>query len=533
MKVRSFLHTPRTALGVGLAACLALAACGSSSSSGTNTPAAGSGSTTAASTTLHIAFGADMQVPDPDIFYELEGNAVTTSVYEGLIRYKPDLNTFEGALATKWTVSPDGKTYTFTLRPNVKFHDGTTMDSTAVEKSFQRRTAVNSSPAYMLADVASYETPDPLTFVVKLKNPVSPFLDYLASPYGPKVDSPTEIAAHAGTDHAQSWLKSHDAGTGPYTISSFVPGQKYVLTAFSGYWGPKPYVQEIDISIQPSISTQELDLENNQLDMILHGLPTPDVQSLQAKGFEVHQFPANLKTLVFVNENKGIFKSAALRTALRSAIDKNSIVSSVYGSRATVSNQIYPTGELDPSLGADTPTYDPSKLKGLVSGLSDKSVELEYDTQDPTNQRVADLVQAELQGDGLKVSVRGIPISQVFALPTQPKQAPDLLIDSTNPDAAHPDTWIRIYMNTKGALNYLLCSVPDADKAMDAGLSATDPSTIATDYGKAGDLIAQSGCFDTIADVKETVVARKGYTDYVHQLPTLFTIRFGDLKSAG
>ena len=82
-----------------------------------------------------------MQVPDPDIFYELEGNAVTTSVYEGLIRYKPDSNQFEGALATKWTVSPDGKTYTFTLRPNVKFHDGTTMDSTAVEKSFQRRTA--------------------------------------------------------------------------------------------------------------------------------------------------------------------------------------------------------------------------------------------------------------------------------------------------------------------------------------------------------------------------------------------------------
>ena len=104
-------------------------------------------------------------------------------------------------------------------------------------------------------------------------------------------------------------MKSHDAGTGPYTISSFVPGQKYVLTAFNGYWGPKPYVQEIDISIQPNISTQELDLENGQLDMILHGLPTPDVQAVQAKGFEVHQFPANLKTLIFVNENKGIFKS--------------------------------------------------------------------------------------------------------------------------------------------------------------------------------------------------------------------------------
>jgi peptide/nickel transport system substrate-binding protein len=482
---------------------------------------------------LHLAFGADMQVPDPDIFYELEGNAVVTSVYEGLVRYKPDSNQFEGALATSWTVSPDGKTYTFKLRPNVKFHDGTVMDSTAVKKSFERRTAVNSSPAYMLADVASYSTPDPATFVVTLKNPVSPFLDYLASPYGPKVSSPTLLAAHAGSDHAQSYLKSHDAGTGPYTISSFVPGQKYVLTAFSGYWGGNPYVREIDISIQPNISTQELNLENGQLDMILHGLPTPDVQSLQAKGFEVRQFPANLKTLLFVNENKGVFKDAALRAALRMAIDKNSIVSSVYGSRATVSNQIYPTGELPPSLGADTPQYDPSKLKSLVASLSNKSVELEYDTQDATNQRVADQVQAELQDAGLSVQVRGIPISQVFALPTQPAQAPDLLIDSTNPDASHPDTWVRIYMYTKGALNYLLCSVPAADAAMDQGLEATSPAAVAAAYGKAGDLLAASGCFITIADVKETVVARKGYTGFVHQLPTLFTIRFGDLKSAG
>jgi peptide/nickel transport system substrate-binding protein len=240
-----------------------------------------------------------------------------------------------------------------------------------------------------------------------------------------------------------------------------------------------------------------------------------------------------LKTLVFVNENKGIFKDPALRTALRSAIDKNTIVSQIYGTRATVSNQIYPSGELPTNLGADTPTYDPSLLKNAVAKLGNKSIELEYDTQDPTNQRVADDVQAELQTAGLNVQVRGIPISQVFALPSQPAQAPDLLIDSTNPDASQPDTWIRIYMNSKGALNYLLCSVPEADAAMDQGQQATNPTTIATDYGRAGDLIAQSGCFITIADVKETIVARKGYTNYVHQLPTLFTIRFGDLKSAG
>jgi peptide/nickel transport system substrate-binding protein len=275
-----------------------------------------------------------------------------------------------------------------------------------------------------------------------------------------------------------------------------------------------------------------LEFEGGQLDMILHGLSTQDVSALKGNSkFQVHTFPANLKSLLFVNENKGVFKDPGLRTALRSAINKKAIVSAVYGIRATVSTQMYPTGELPEGTASDTPAYDISKLTSAASGLSNKKVDLAFDTQDPTNQRVADLLQAQLQAAGLQVTTRGIPIAQVFDLPNHPDQAPDLLLDATNPDASHPDTWIRIYMNTKGALNYLGCSVPAADTEMDAGLHAIDPNDVKTHYEKAGDLIAASGCFNTIADVKETVVSRTGYTNFVHQLPTLFTIRFGDLKA--
>ena len=305
-----------------------------------------------------------------------------------------------------------------------------------------------------------------------------------------------------------------------------------MLTSFSGYWGGAPYVNEIDISIIPDISTQRLELEGGQLDMILHGLSIQDISALKSNSkFQVHSFPANLKNLVFVNENKGVFKDAALRSALRSAINKKAVVSAVYGSRASVSTQIYPTGELPEGTAADTPQYDISKLTNAASNLSNKKVDLAFDTQDPTNQRVADLVQAQLQAAGLQVTTRGIPIAQVFDLPNHPDQAPDLLIDATNPDASHPDTWIRIYMSTKGALNYLQCSVPAADAEMDAGLHATNPDEVRSHYEKAGDLIAASGCYVTLADIKETVVSRTGYTNFVHQLPTLFTIRFGDLKA--
>lgn len=513
---------------------LALAACSSSSSSPSSGTRAGSGgaANSGASSVLRLAFNADMQVPDPDVFYEIEGNAVTTSVYEGLVRYKADSTQIEPALAESFTVSPDGLTYTFKLRSGVKFHDGTTMDSAAAKASFERRTKVNSAPAYMLADVTSYSTPDASTFIVNLGQPVSSFLDYLAAPYGPKVISPTLVAAReVNGDSAQDFLKTHDAGTGPFTISSFELGTRYTLDRFDDYWGGKAQVSQIVIDIIPDISTQRLKLESGELSMIIHGLSATDIQTLSSKSdFQVQRFPALFKAWIMTNQNKGIFKDQALRVALASAVDKERITKEVYGDNASVSTQYYPSGELPAGMAADTPAKDPSKLADLVKKLPDKSVDVGFSSDDPRNGRIAEILQTELQAAGLKATVRGIPIAQVFDLPNRADQAPDLLVSTVNPDAAHPDTWARIFSNTKGSLNWLQCSVPEADAAMDAGLHATDKQTILDSYVKAGDALVASGCFITIADVKEVIVAKAGYSGFTHQLPTLFTVRFGDLK---
>lgn len=138
-------------------------------------------------------------------------------------------------------MSPDGKTYTFTLRPNVKFSDGTPFDAAAMQASFARRKALNGGPSYMLADVASTSAPNPLTFIVTLKKPVAPFLDYLASPYGPVAVSPAAARMHtAGNDRGAAWLASHSDSTGPYQLTTVVKSTQYVLTQNPHYWGPKP-----------------------------------------------------------------------------------------------------------------------------------------------------------------------------------------------------------------------------------------------------------------------------------------------------
>ena len=527
------------ALSIGLVA----AACGNSSSNGSAPSPASLG--VSSSHTINLAFGADMQVPDPDIFYEIEGNAVVTSVYEGLVKYANGSTKIVPALAQSWEIAPDGKTYTFHLAPGVTFHDGTAVNSQAAAFSFQRRTGVNSAPAYMLANVVSTETSDPQTFVVHLNQPVAAFMDYLASPYGPKVVSPTTVKAHeTGTtssnpngDWAQEYLKTHDAGTGPYSISQFVPGSHYVLSAYPGYWGAKPYYTTVSISIVPDISVQQAELQNGKLSMILHGLPVNAVQSFKASSdFQVHEFPAQLKAMLYVNPTLGIFKSQAVRSALRQAIDKSAIVASVYGNTlATVSTQAYPVDEFPPGMASDNPTYDPSALKNALKGANGStSITLAYSTDDPTNQRVAEFIQTELDAEGLSVQVHGVPISQVFNYAsTPPDQLPDLLVWTVNPDDSHPDSWIRIFSNTNGSLNELHGSVPQADALMDAGLHATDPTTTQSDYAQAGALVADSGEWIGIADVRDVVVSHAGVSGWYFQLPTADTVVLGALTYTG
>lgn len=527
----------RLIAGIAVGA-IALAACGSSSSS-SSTSAGGSGGTPATlpvgSRVLKLAFNANMQVPDPDIFYEVEGNEVVTSVYEGLVAYKPDSAEIAPALADSWTVSPDGLTYTFTLHPGVKFHDGTDENAAAWRIDFKRRTDVNSAPAYMLADVKSTAAPDPLTFVVTMKNPVSAFLDYLAAPYGPKAVSPAILSAHAGKDFAQNWLKDHDAGTGPFTITKFTTDVGYELTRFDGYWGsPKPYFEKVEISIIPDITQQRLKLESGELDMMIHGLPIADSESFRTNPkFQVLDFPVALKTVLATNPHKGPFKNRELAKALRTFFDKASIVKEVYKTQATVSTQMYPVDELAPDLAKDTDVYDASALTNLAKTLpsSDKNIDFAYSQDEGgTLPRLAEVLAAKLQAAGFSVKVRGLPIAEVFDLPNHPDKAPDLLLWTFNPDAEHPDTWIRIFMNSAGSINYLKCSDPTADADMDKGLKAIAKADVDKDYGEAGDAIAASSCFITLADNREIVVARKGLTGFVHQLPTAYTIRLKDLK---
>ncbi len=542
-KRRRYINMGRSVV-VGSVA-VVLASCGSTSpstSSATTAPVVGN----PASHTLNLAFTADTQPPDPDVFYAGQGLAITNSVYQGLVQYQQDPVTYTGNvnyqaptskakivpdLATSWTVSPDGLTYTFELRHGVTFHDGTPFTSAAIAASFARRTAVNQGPAYMVSDVASVDTSNPYVAVIHLKQPVSAFLDYLASAYGPKMESPTALAANVGKDIDQTYLMTHDVGTGPYEITSVTPGQEYVLQSYSGYWGPKPYYTKIDIKIIPDISTQELEFKQGKLSLLLHGLSTSAIANFRGdSSFKVYAVPTLEMPMMWVNPNSPTLKSQAVRQALAKVIDRQQIENLVYPGRATVATQIYPAGEFPSGTAMDNPTYNVDALKKLLtpSELA-KPLVLGYDAPSPSDAQMANLLQTEFAAAGLNVTVRSYTSTAIYGFVGNSTGIPDLLAVTNWPDAAAPDTWARIAMTPGGGLNYLNCSVPAGTALLNQGLNTTSAASASSYDAQAGSAFAASGCWDPIVNRGDTIVAPDWMKGLVHQVPVPRTLEFADL----
>jgi peptide/nickel transport system substrate-binding protein len=473
---------------------------------------AASAATFPKSHTLQLSFLQDPgQPPDPDVYYAGEGLLLTRNLYEGLVKYKSGTaaRVIVPSLATSWKISNGGATYTLQLRHGVMFHDGTPFTSAAVAPSFARRTAVDGGPAYMVAGVSSVQTPSPYTVVINLSTPNTAFLDYLASSYGPVMESPTALAANAGTDHDQTYLETHDVGTGPYTLTQAKVGVSYQLKAFPHYWGKKPYYTTVNIPVIDNLSTQEIQFNSGQLAGILHDLSTPAVAQYRANSkVKFYSLPVIEEEGVYVNEHTGFLKSQKDRQALLRAIDSKAIVAGVFPGRATVPAQATPSGLLPAAYGKQNITYDTAPLSSIVKKLpsGQKAITVGYDSGAPDDQLVAEQIAAELQALGLTTKVVGYQTSEIYGwignAQDAATQGPNLLVYYVWPDAYNAYTWNHITYDSTGGLQYLTCSVPGVDsidtKAVTSGSNAT--------YSQAVQLAVKQGCWLNVANRNDAMV---------------------------
>ncbi|GAC1368672.1 MAG: hypothetical protein NVSMB32_13690 [Actinomycetota bacterium] len=515
------MHTCR--LGRWLTVLVTVAAIASACSSKTTTATAPSGS----KTTLNLAYLATISTPDPDVFYDIEGNSIILSVYQGLVNYKPETTIIQPVLATSWDISADGMTYTFHLRTGVTFHDGTPFNAAAVKASFDRRTAVGGGPAYMLNPVDHYETPDPATFIVKLKTPWAPFMDYMASSWGPKIISPTVLTANAGKDTGQTDLQSHAVGTGPFKMDSFnAPGKPYaVLTRYDGYWGTKANFQTVNINLVTDMNTQFTQLKQGGLDIILHSLPYAELPAAQSDAnLSVQNFSSYLQSLLYFNPNKAPFNSLDMRKAVTADINRDQIVSTVYGSYGHPAASPYAPGILDQTLAPisyPTATVKVPATPVIMAYSADES---------GIQSRLAQLIQQHLQAQGFQVTLKEVPNTTIYTYNSPPANltdpaTPNLLLMTNTPDAASPDTWARILWDASpdgkgglayGGLDFLGYSNPDVDTALNTADTSTDKAVQAQNYAKAGQVVNADLGVLFLADTSDVMVLRKDLTGIRH-----------------
>jgi peptide/nickel transport system substrate-binding protein len=479
---------------------------------------AGGASTSSGTLTLKMPFLADMQVPDPDIMYEGEGVQVMHAVYDGLVQYRPGSAEIVPQLAESWTVSRDQLTYTFHLVPDVKFHDGTVADAASWVTAFERREQVNQGPAYMVTGIEEAKAADPKTLVVTLTEPNNAFLHYLACPWHPYAVSPALVAAHeTDGDLAQEWLKTHDAGTGPYMIKEFVPGSHYVLERFDDYWGGGVAFESIRIEITPSIATQKLQLDQGAFDLVTKGFSIPDVLAYQENDeFTVPIAYGGVGWALWLNPTSGIFADLELRKAVFLAIDRASIVETSFGGLVGVQEGLWPDAMFPPELVPIDYDVDTGPLTALASELSDKAVDLAWgqDGGAPV-QQAAELVQTQLAPAGLEVTVREMPSAELFDLVNQPPdKRPDALFTFLGGDALHVDTGLRILLRTDAKpLNFFAYSNPQLDDLMDEAILQPTVEEMNAVYTEATQLIVDDAIWLPFCLSPQPIVAHKYLTD--------------------
>ncbi|MEQ8813482.1 MAG: ABC transporter substrate-binding protein [Thalassobaculum sp.] len=349
---------------------------------------------------------------DPQVSASMVDLEVVHHMYEGLVTIDETYAT-KPLLATSIDVAPDGKTFTFKLRKGVKFHSGQELTSADVKATFERYAKVSPN-ASALAEVESYETPDPYTFVVKLKTTNSVFVDVLKTPVYPFVILPA--------DQKDKPARGIDAvGTGPYKLGEWMKDSHLVINRFDGYVaderkGPDgfagartAYLDSIRYNFVPEANARIAALQTGEADFA--ALIPPDLMKRleSSPDIEVSTVFPYCQQYFIVHSQQAPTDNPLVRQAIRSVVAVDEIIAVTGGGARRNHSMVYPDGEYYGGKVTEGryDNNDPEKAKALLkeAGYKGEKIVLQSNTS-YGYMRDAVLVLAEqMKAAGMNVDV--------------------------------------------------------------------------------------------------------------------------------
>ncbi|WP_370640231.1 ABC transporter substrate-binding protein [Aurantimonas sp. HBX-1] len=385
-----------------------------------------------------ITYKDDVATLDPAIGYDWQNWSMIKSLFDGLMDYVPGTTELRPGLAESYEISEDGQTFTFKLRPGVKFHNGREMTAEDVKYSLDRVTnpktqspgagffgmiegydAVAAGEAESLSGVTVI---DPATVEIKLSRPDATFLHVMALNFASIV--PQEAVAEHGADFGKN-----PVGTGAFKLGEWALGQRVVFVKNEDYWRDGlPYLDQITFEIGQEPIVALLRLQSGEVDIPGDGIPPAKFQEVMGDPEQKAQVVegGQLQTgYITMNVTMPPFDKKEVREAVNMAINKDRIVQMI-NNRALPANQPLPPSMpgYDESYEGYAYDVEAAKAKLAEAGFPDGfDTELFVMNTDP-NPRIAQAIQQDLAQIGIRAEIQALAQANVIAAGGQKDGAP-------------------------------------------------------------------------------------------------------------
>ena len=490
-----------------------LCACGGSKTAEGTSEAAGESSEAETSNTLSegtpvpggsVVYGMtqDLASLDPHVDTDAGTRDVVFNLYEGLVKPTSD-GGFIPAVASDYIISDDAKTYTFTLRDGITFHDGTPVTIEDVKYSIDRYAEIQGESSAFSSLVDSVEVQDDKTLVVNLKESYSEFLPMMT----------IAIIPQSNEDPA-----GNPIGTGPFKYVSYTPGQNLELEKYDGYWQDGvPSLDSVEFKFIADVDTAFVELQAGTID-ILKYLTSAQAETL-GDDYNIVQGSMNLVHAMYLNSAYEPLSKTEVRQALCYAVDRDAINNFIFGGKShIIGSHMIPAMSKYYEPEAETVySYDPEKAKELLAdaGYAD-GFDLEITVPSSYSQHVdsAQIIADELSQVGINVTLNQVEWSTWLqdVYKGGNFQATVIGFDGT----LAPSDWLKKYV-TDDAKNFMHYSNTEYDDVFNTAYTTVDDDVKVENYKKAQMILAEDAAAVYIEDPANLVAVSKkfgGYTFY-------------------
>ena len=340
-------------------------------------------------------------------------------LYETLVNIGP--NGYEPCLAESWSISEDGKVYTFNIRKGVTFSDGIICDANAIKANFDAILENKSRHTWleMMHLLESVDLVDDYTIQIKLSKPYYPMLTELGVTRPFAMISPKAMKDGSTKNGVNAYI-----GTGPYILKDFVTDEYAIFEANENYWGKVPEIKKILVKVIPDNQTRILALEKGEIDLIF-GKNMIDADAVNkyknSDKFTVALSEPTSTRQIVINTSNPILKDKNIRYALQHATNKEAISKGVFYSLEKPADTLF--SKTTPYCNIDLKPFnfdidlankylDQSgwiKGKDGIRTRNGKKLELNllYNSDSVTEKTISEYLQAEYKKIGIAINIIG------------------------------------------------------------------------------------------------------------------------------